>query len=190
MRSHLLASLALVACCAAVPAGATTMRHLDTPALVTGSSDIAVGVVRSVGAHWNARHTKIVTDVVFDVTDSFKGEAHQLTLTQLGGEVDGVRVSVPGGPLFRRGEEALLFVWRDAAGRAQVNGLAQGKFDITRDPATGERLVQRAAPGFAVTDARSLAPLPAGSAAPRLTLDQMVREVRAVLRNADPASDR
>ena len=48
----------------------------------------------------------------------------------------------------------MLFVWRDTKGHAQVNGMAQGKFDIERDTATGTLMVQRNVPGFAVTDVK------------------------------------
>ena len=181
-RSGLLLALLLLA----APAGATTMRALDTRALVRESSDIVIGTVAGVRSYWNAAHTRILTDVTLDVRETLAGQAAtQLTLTQYGGEVDGVRVSVPGAPLFVPGEEALLFVWRDGGGHAQVNGLAQGKFDIARDAATGEQLVQRGVAGFAVRDVRTLRPLRRQEAAPRLRLDDLVREIHAALREAD-----
>ena len=116
------------------------------------------------------------------VAEALKGAASdRLTLTQLGGEVDGVRYNVPGCPAFRPGEQALLFVWRDARGRAQVNAMAQGKFDIRTDPSTHERLVQRSAPGFGVRDVKTLRVLAAGQPSPRLRYDDLVREIRRTL---------
>jgi hypothetical protein len=176
------AALALVATLAtAAPALATTVRHLDTRALTLSSRDIVIGRVAAVESYWNPGHTRIYTRVNVEVSESLKGGAGPLQLTQMGGEIDGVRYSIPGGPLFRPGEEALLFVWRAPDGRAQVTGLAQGKFEIARDPATGERTVQRAMPGLAVRDARSLALVPGSERAPRVTLDQLTREVRAAM---------
>jgi hypothetical protein len=99
----------------------------------------------------------------------------------MGGVVDGARYTVPGCPEFKPGEEALLFVWRDPSGRAQVNGLAQGKFDIRRDPSTGARLVQRTLPGLAVKDARSLSLVKSGERAPQLKLDDLLGEVRRAM---------
>ena len=181
-RSGLAVALLLLA----ASAEATTLRALDTRSLTRESSDIVIGAVTGVRSYWNDAHTRILTDVSVDVRETLAGgTATRLTLTQYGGEVDGVRVSVPGAPLFVPGEEALLFVWRDATGRAQVNGLAQGKFDIERDAATGERLVQRGVPGFAVRDVRTLRPLRQQEAAPRLRLDDLVREIHAALREAD-----
>ena len=161
---------------------ATQLEHLDTRALVLGSDEIVVAEVESVRPRWNEAHSKILTDVTVRVSQTLKGGAtDRITLTQLGGEVGDVRYTVPGCPVFTPGEEALLFVWRDARGRAQVSGLAQGKFDIRRDPTTGEATIQRSVPGLAVRDARQLRLVPQGQAAPRLRLADLVREIRMVL---------
>ena len=92
---------------------------------------------------------------------------------EAGGEVDGARYTVPGCPAFRSGEEVLLFVWRDAQGRAQVNGLSQGKFEIERDAKTGEATVQRSLPGLAVRDAKSLASRPTAGSVGRVKLSEL-----------------
>jgi hypothetical protein len=176
----------LLACASLAPhAHATQVRHLDTRALAIESSDIVVGRIAATRSYWNDTHTKILTDVSVEIAESVKGAGPgTLVLTQLGGEVDGVRYTIPGCPAFRAGEEALLFVWRDPRGRAQVNGLAQGKFEITRDPATGARSVQRAMPGLAVRDARTLKLVPATETAPRIPLDELLNEVRRSLEEA------
>ena len=166
----------------AAPVSATEVVHFDTPALVRGSSDIVIGRIEGTRSYWNERHTKILTEVSVRVSESLKGAPPgELRLVQLGGEVDGMRYRVPGSPLFSPGEEALLFVWRDAAGRPQVNALAQGKFDIRRDPVTGARLVQRSLPGLAFREPRSLRGAPAGEAAHAVPLDDLLREIRRAL---------
>lgn len=176
-RLLLLLGLAL-----AVPAAATTVVHMDTRALARRSSDIVVGEVTGLRAYWNEAHTRILTDVSVRVSESLKGApASDLTLTQLGGELDGLRYDIPGGPSFAKGEEALLFVWRDAAGRPQVNGLAQGKFEIGRDAASGARLVQRSMPGLGIGDARTLRAARPGEAPARVTLDTFKAEIRRAL---------
>jgi hypothetical protein len=173
---------ALAALSAALPASATQVVHLDTRALVSGSSDIVIGEIAGTRAFWNDRHTMILTEVSVRISETLKGApTTELKLRQPGGEVDGMRYNVPGCPVFSRGQQALLFVWRDPSGRPQVNALAQGKFDIRRDPATGKRMVQRSLPGLAVGDARSLRAVPAGEAPPSIPLDDMVHEIRTVL---------
>jgi hypothetical protein len=162
-------------------ATATTLVRQDVAGLVRGSSDIVVGRVGAMTSRWDEYHQHIVTDVTFNVSESLRGERRKLTLTQLGGEVDGIRVTIAASPTFQTGEEALLFVWRDAKGRAQVNGLGQGKFDVRRDPRTSERLLSRPLPGLEIGELRSLRPLRQGEAQPRVTLDQMMSEIRRVI---------
>ena len=173
---------ALLSAVVVAPLHATTSIHVDTRELVESSSDIVVGTIESTFCRWDETHTRIVTEVSVRVSRSLKGESQRLTLVQLGGDLDGMRYTIPGSPAFRPGEEALLFVWRDRQGRAQVNALAQGKFDIRQDPATGEKLVQRGLPGLAIHDARTLGLIPTGRVAPRITLGGMLKEVERVLK--------
>jgi hypothetical protein len=163
-------------------ARATQVMHQTLRDLTLGSSDIVIGQVEETRVHWNASHSKILTDITVQVSESLKGTAgERLILTQLGGDLDGFRYSVPGSPLFRSGEQALLFVWRDAQGRAQVNAMAQGKFDIRTDAASGTRTVQRSVEGTAVRDVRALGLVKPGERAPQLPLADMVSQIRAIL---------
>src|SRR5712691_10864676 len=85
----------------AAVAGASQVVHLDTRGLTRESSDIVIGRVGDQHAHWNAAHTMIVTDVTILVDQSLKGgSSTSLTLTQVGGEVDGMRYNVDGSPRF------------------------------------------------------------------------------------------
>jgi hypothetical protein len=166
----------------AVPAAATQVQHLDTRDLTQTSSDIVVGRVQDVKPHWNADHTKIFTDVTVQVSQTLKGvSTPAVTLTQLGGTVGDLRYEVEGCPAFAPGEEALLFLWRDSKGRAQLNGLGQGKFEITRDAKTGARMVQRRVEGLAIGDTKRLGAVATGRPAPPLPLDDLITEIKATL---------
>lgn len=166
-------------------AHASQVRHLDTDELTQTSNDIVIGHVESTRSYWNAAHTKILTDVGVRIERSLKGGGGEtLVLTQLGGEVDGVRTTVLGGPLFAPGEDVLLFVWRDPSGRGQVNGLSQGKFEIRRDAATGRQFVSRSLPGLGVRDARTLALQPSGAAPSHVPLDDMILEIQRAMTEA------
>jgi len=178
----LILATALAAILVTPAAHASLALHQTLRDLTLGSSDIVIGQVEGTRTYWNESHTRILTDVTVRVSESLKGAGGDvLTLTQLGGDLDGLRYSVPGSPLFRTGEEALLFVWRDAGGRAQVNGLAQGKFDITTDPATGEKTLQRAPEGLRVRDARTLSLVREGEPAPGLRLGDMLGAIRTII---------
>ena len=166
----------------ATTVSATQVTRLDTRTMAQTSSEIVIGRVTGTQARWNDAHTKIVTEIKVEVSESLKGEpSTTLTLTQLGGEVDGARYTVPGCPAFHPGEEVLLFVWRDTQGRAQVNGLAQGKFEIQRDALTGEATVQRSLPGLAVRDARTLASRPTRAGSEAVPLSELRTAIREAL---------
>ena len=182
LRSSAAFLAALAAWFLAPPAAhATTMRHLETRDLVVESSEVVIAEVEGTRSYWNTAHTRILTEVSLHVTRALKGApGERVTLTQMGGEVDGVRVTVHGSPVFRAGEEALVFVWRDPRGRAQVNGLAQGKFTIRRDPLTGEKVLERS-PGFAPRDAKTLGVTTEGRTASPLSLASLVREIERVV---------
>ena len=184
-RSSLIIGAALLGALCTGPAHATQVVQLDTRALTLGSSDIVIGQVESVVSRWNEAHTKILTDVTVKVSTSLKGGGDRIVLTQLGGTIGNLRTTVPGCPAFTQGEEALVFVWRDTRGRAQVNGCAQGKFEIRRDPRSGERWVQRAAQGLAVRDARTLALVGPGESAPTIPLEDLIAEIQRTLAGDD-----
>jgi len=182
VRGSLSAAVAAWLAIAALPAWATTVRHVDTRGLVASSPEIVIGRVASVRASWNEGRTKIYTEVEIEVERPLKGEpGRRVKLVQLGGEVDGVRYTVPGCATFRAGEEALVFVWRDRGGRAQVNAMGQGKFEITRDAATGRATVQRGGAGLAIRDARSLGRVTEGRPAPRIGLEELVAEIERLV---------
>jgi len=78
------------------------------------------------------------------VDDAYKGaRPTSVSILQLGGVVDGVRVTVSGALNWRDGEEVLLFLEPYTNGSYQVSGFSQGKFEVERDPETGERFVRR-----------------------------------------------
>lgn len=173
---------------AASSAVATQVVRLDTPALVRGSSDIVVGEVTGTVSRWNASHTRILTDVTVRVEESLKGSgASTLTLTQLGGDLDGLHLEIEGSPAFRSGERSVFFVWRDRQGRAQVNGLAQGKFDIVRDAASGRALVRRQLGGMTLLDPRTARTQRAAAAVEgAMPLDDFKAEIRRAMATSTP----
>lgn len=174
--SRLLPALLLAALAAPPPVSATTVVAMDVRALVARSTDIVVGEVTAVRPRWSADRSRIVTEVTVRVTEAVRGEAAELTLVQPGGELEGYRYTVEGAPVFRRGEETLLFAVRGRDGRPQVSGLSQGKFDIRRDPATGARVLSRALPDAGKDPLLRRTDGARGARA--VTLEEMLGEVR------------
>ena len=125
-------------------ASAATLIHLTFDEMTAQSSAILLGHCVSVSSAWNAAHSDIVTQNVFEVSEYYKGNLGQhVTLTELGGQVDNWVSDYTGVPRFKVGEEAVLFLWTDPQGQHQVIGLTQGKFQVVRNTATGQILLNQ-----------------------------------------------
>jgi hypothetical protein len=170
LRLPLLASL--LAVLMVLPAQATVMELLDVGRLTLLSSDIFYGQVDSTETYWNAERTRIYTRIRVRVDETFKGPvgpSQTVTVTQLGGEIDGVRLDYSGRPDFSVGEKVVLFTTRGKNNDFIVVGLKQGKMtvqgsEIKRD-FSGITLVRRSA------DGRGLQQLPIRSE--RMTIDEL-----------------
>lgn len=134
--------------CLFVDAHATIMRYLEIEDLTRLSSDIFQGRVLGTSTYWN--EGKIYTEVRFQVKGTFKGGVaadQTVTITQLGGEKDGVMLDFAGRPEFREGEESVLFTTRGKRSDFVVMGMKQGKMqvdgnEVVRD-LSGITLVER-----------------------------------------------
>jgi hypothetical protein len=112
---------------------------LESPLVVQGK-------VSSVQSFWNEKQTKIFTETVIEIEQTFKGQNRRSArILQLGGVVDNVRMTVHGALSWKPGEEVLLFLEEYDSDRFRVAGFSQGKFNIERDPATGDPFVSRPA---------------------------------------------
>lgn len=112
--------------------------------LTAEAAAIYIGEVVEVGTHrLDARDgPKVVTDVVFRVERTLKGDPRTLVrLEFLGGTLGETRVWIPGMPRFRPGDRDVLFLSRSAGRLSPLVGLAEGRFRLSRDPRTGEELV-------------------------------------------------
>ena len=122
------------------PAGATTLRRMDLSSLVSHSSRVLHARTISNQTYWDATHTRIYTDTVFEAIGEAKGTGpKRLTVTQLGGRIDPLEMSVDGTPTFMVGEEVMLFTEPSPEGNNMIVGLSQGVMRVKADPATGAR---------------------------------------------------
>jgi hypothetical protein len=135
-----------IACALAVLApvvSATTVARMDLRELVSTSPSIVYGSVISTQSRWNEDRTLIVTEVRVRVLDALKGEpAGEIIVRHPGGQVGKLLVEVPGASAFRPGEEAVLFLAPGPSGVLWVNGMNQGRYDVTENPRTGEKTVR------------------------------------------------
>ena len=140
-----LAGIALIFVCA--PAAlATKIIHMNPEQLAEASTTVVRGTVAQVESFWNASHSKIYTETVIAVDESYKGTAgSEVRLLQLGGEVDGLQVTVHGALHWMRGEEVIVFLEPYQGDRFHVAGFSQGKFKVERDPVTGRAFINQPA---------------------------------------------
>ena len=111
--------------------------------LVEKSDVIVLGEVTEMRSVWNETKSKIFTEVSIRVKDNLKGSENNQTVVikHLGGEVDGVGELYSHIPKFTRDEEVLVFAKRDKENNLRVTKGHEGKFKITKDMTTGEKLI-------------------------------------------------
>ncbi len=104
---------------------------------------IAVGKVTATRSGWDQSHNRIITSVTVNVGEYLKGnEGNDLTITTLGGEVNGVGEWYSHTARFKTEEEVVVFANRDREGKLRIAGGEEGKMKIERDSKTGAALVQ------------------------------------------------
>lgn len=129
------------------PVTATTVVRMNLEEMAAQSPSIVHGTVVSTESKWNEERSLILTDVRIRVLDTVKGEtATEVVVQQPGGVVGNIKVDVPGMSIFRPGDEVVLFLAPGGRGNLHVNGLTQGRFDVIKDPTTGERTVRGLTP--------------------------------------------
>lgn len=139
----LVASL-LILCAPALQA--TKIIHMNPEKLAEASTTVVRGTVVASDSFKNASGSKIFTETVITVDESYKGApGSEVRLLQLGGVVDGVQVTVHGSLQWIEGEEVVVFLEPYEGGRYHVAGFSQGKFKVERDPLTGRAFINQPA---------------------------------------------
>jgi hypothetical protein len=122
--------------------GATQIIFQSPQQMGMESVLVVRGRVADVHSYWNESRTKIYTETVIAVDETYKGDgAPTVRVVQPGGVVGNRRMHVHGAVQWKFGEEVLLFLEPLSRGRHRVAGFSQGRFDIERDPATGSAFV-------------------------------------------------
>ncbi len=110
MRYHLRRGALLALIAAAAPA--TTLPDRTTADLLLEAERVCCLSCATVEPRRDPRTGIVFTHVRLDLLENLKGPAPSSTveLRLVGGEADGVRTVVPGMPVFRAGEEAILLL--------------------------------------------------------------------------------
>ena len=111
------------------------MVKLDTPQLTANASHIITGKVLSVESYYTADGLSIYTEVIVAVGNQLKGDAQnpEVTIRFPGGVVQDKGLWVEDSPVFRFGENVILFLLPNHDGSYRVGDMHQGKFTVAND---------------------------------------------------------
>jgi hypothetical protein len=111
--------------------------------LVDTSERIVQGRVERSWVAWDRSRQFIWTHYEIAVSDMVKGApSRTVIVSEPGGALDGMTLTVPGAPRYATGEEVVLFLHRTPIGYLRANGYEQGCHRV-RDRARTARLKDR-----------------------------------------------
>lgn len=138
-------ALAVFACALPAIAGATVVIPAEFREIVNGSDIIAYGRVVETVSVESADRARVDTQVTFEVGTYLKGAAAaRVVFTVPGGTVGRYRSVMVGAPRFAPGDEAVVFLTREADGRTAIYGFNQGVFRVRLDEASRRVVVPAA----------------------------------------------
>src|SRR5215467_5023332 len=133
----------------AAAANATTAIIPSDDQMIIASRAIIRAKVISQSCGFDSRHNIVYTYVTLRIREVLKGQitSSEIVLKEPGGQVDSLGSVVFGSPTFTSGEEVVLYLDTWADGSLRVHDMFLGKFSVTRDQRTGERIAVRQIPG-------------------------------------------
>ncbi len=118
-------------------------RKASVKELTQASTAILVGKCDKVESFWDESRTRIFTQVKSRADESLKGNpGSEVVITVPGGRVGNTLYEVSDMPVFVKGEEVLVFLWRHPTGKNLVTGALQGKLTVVEDKKTGKKVLR------------------------------------------------
>jgi hypothetical protein len=119
---------------------------------LAGAAD-AVARVRCVRVESRWENGAIWTVTSFDVIETMKGYTPSRIAVRLpGGHLGHLTAIVDGTPIFRAGDDAVIFLERSSAEGFSISGWVQGTFRVGRDSRSGRETVTQDSSSFSVFD--------------------------------------
>lgn len=126
----------VLALLAGAPAAAAVAVPATVERLAREADAVVQGRVERLESRWASDGRHIHTLVTLRTGRVLRGAAgERVVLRVAGGEVGDVGQRVDAAPAFEEGEEAVVFLRREARGTYLVHGMAQGKFRVERGQA-------------------------------------------------------
>ncbi len=177
----------VVALCVLAPwlVEATVVLPLDFRQLTGRATAIVHGRVVALVPQWAAEGRGIETIVTVQVTGYLKGDfGAQMTFRVPGGKMGRFRAVTVGAPVFREGEEVIVFLGADGPAIPHIVGFNQGVYRVAVDRASGARVVT---PPLLSGDVTVPTTIVRGDASRKpISLEQFEAQVRSMLER-DPA---
>jgi len=144
MLKKILYPLVLIALIAYSNAHPSSIKQLDIDQLISQSELVFKGQVVDIQTNWNTAKTEIFTQISFRVDDIISGtlDSNNLTLSFVGGTVNGETVIIEGSAMPEINERGIYFV--SSTKQQLVNplvGWAQGHYITQKDQLGVERLM-------------------------------------------------
>lgn len=169
-------TLALIAAAAPQSARATRLVPLTIEQLAQASDLIVHGIVREMAVQRDERG-RIFTTFQLSLEDVWKGDVPDgmCRIVEGGGVLGESALTARPHPGYAVGQEVVAFLVRNPAGEWVTLGMAQGRFEVRREPSSTRRYVANPFWGQTVTQAT---PVPWKRPLPLEELRRRVREVR------------
>lgn len=147
MRILLISTAMVILCLNSSAAFSSSIKQLDINELLVQSELAFEGQVSEITTRWNANKSDIFTDITFRVDDVIFGEypGQTMTLTFVGGSIDGATMTIEGSEMPDKGESGIYFV--SSTTRQLVNplvGWSQGHFLTKLDTKGTKRVMTQA----------------------------------------------
>ncbi len=192
-RRHLIRGAASVGLmCALQPemASASLVLAMELPEITATADAIVVAKVVAMHSRLEAGGKAILTETQLQVQEAWKGklagDARTITVLQPGGVVGDIEMRVHGLPVFRQGEEAVLFlnerIEKQPALGFVLTGLGQGKRRLFRE-ASGRIMAAPSDRSAAVLKSQTGQWVKAAAEA-SVPLDDLRQQVRLLLAGA------
>lgn len=158
---------------------ATQFRRLTIEDLARGADAVVQARVMALETTRDSSG-RIFTRVEMAVSDLWKGRLESGVCTVLcgGGTLGETEVRAVGQPEYSIGDEVVVYLVRAEGGNWVTLGMAQGRFGVSREDATGRRWVQNLFWGSAVEAGKSR--MAAWPPARPLSLDELKRRTQEV----------
>lgn len=168
-------------------AHATMAVRLELDKLVDESALVLLATIDSKEARWDDGRAGIWTHHEITVNETLKGEhKNSREFATRGGVVGDRGQHVAGAGNFGKGEQYVLFLWRDDAGRYRLVGMVQGAFRVSESD--GVKRARNSFAGLTVVDPETLKPV-ADRRSHDYELEDLKKRIAARLKDADGGAE-